>query len=52
VRYQWAADGQEEEDYDGWVMCNDMKVRNMKNWKELAFSDLVEKASTHKGLQS
>jgi len=36
-------------------MCNDMKVVNLKNWKELAlnrevWNDLFEKAKTHKWL--
>jgi len=36
-------------------VCNDLKVKNVSNWKELALNskacnDLVEKAITHKGL--
>jgi hypothetical protein len=36
-------------------VCNDMKLMNVKNWKELAlnrkaWNDLFEKAKTHKWL--
>ena len=37
-------------------VCNDLKAMDVKNWKELVlirtWNDLVEKAKTHKELQS